>query len=194
MTTQATIPLILIPDQKERAVSLLPSQFRDDQPVIAALCSAMGEGVQTLEDLIFGLMLGSRLDAAGGALLDIWGDLVGEVRGDLSDNDYRRFVAGRVLANRSTGTPDHLIQIAQIITSDSVVREQAYYPHETIIYVFRSDAMSTAVAGRVAGMMSDSRAAGHKLQVIEYISGYLGFLDNPDQTSMPTGIMGRNIL
>ena len=194
MTTQTTIPLVLIPDQKKRAVSLLPSQFRTNQPVIEALAGAMGEGVQTLEDLIFGLMLGSRLDLATGALLDIWGDLVGEVRGDLDDEDYRKFVAARVLTNRSTGVTDDLIAIAQLITSNSVVREQSFYPREVIIYVSRSDPMSDAVSARVAVMMNDARAAGTKLQVIESIPGYLGFSTNPDSVAMPVGIMARNIL
>lgn len=193
-TPQSTVPLIYIPNQRERALSLLPSQFRDNQPIIAALMYALGEGVQTLEDAIFDLMVGTRFEAATGAVLGIWGDLVGEVRGGLNDNDYRRFIAARILVNRSSGEAEDLILIAQTITAESVVRLEAYYPAELIVYVFRSAAMSDEVVERVAAMMTEARPIGIKLQVIEAISGYLGFLDNPDSTAMPDGLLARNIL
>ena len=193
-TTQATIPLIYIPDHKDRALRMMPSQFRNDKPTMEAFVKALAEGVQTLEDIYFDIITGTRLCFATGANLDIWGDLVGEVRGDLNDIDYRRFIEARVLVNKSSGKTDDLIKIAQLITAESTVREQAFFPAEVIIYVFRSSAMSDAVAERVGVTMNDARPAGIKLQVIEAIDGYLGFSDNPDSTPMPIGLLARNIL
>jgi len=192
--TAATSPMVYIPNQRDRALSLLPSQFRDNKPVIAALMMAIGEGVQTLEDVIFDLMTGLRFDVATGASLEIWGELVGEIRGDLNDSDYRRFIAARILVNRSSGEAEDLIQIAQTITAESTVYLQAFYPAELIVYVFRQSALSDSVAERVAVMMSQVQPIGVKLQVIEAIGGYLGFSDNPNSTPMPVGLLARNIL
>lgn len=191
---QTTVPLQYIPDHRTRALTLMPSQFQEERPVLAAFMHALGEGSQTLEDVIFDLMVGTRFDAATGANLDIWGDLVGETRGALRDTDYRRFIAARILANRSSGEGDDLIEIAQLITAESTVWLEAYFPAELIITVFRESPMTDAVVDRVAAMMSEVRGIGIKLQVIEATGGYLGFSENPAASPMPIGFLARNIL
>ena len=194
--TQATNPYVYIPDFADQAVSDLPSQFRGEgKTVNEALMRALGDGVQLLEDSQFGLAVGSRIDVAAGAMLDVWGDLVGEDRGGLADIDYRRFIKARILVNRASGSADDFAEIMAIITAPSTVRVEAYYPAELILYAFRESAMSDAVVARVAAMLTDCKPIGIKLQAIEAIGSYLGFSENPGAPlPMPLGTMARNIL
>lgn len=108
--------LVYQPEQAAKLVQLLRSQDQS-KPRILALANGIGAGMQLFEDVNFDLLQTLIFETAGGALLDLWGELVGEDRGPLGDSDYRRFIAARILVNRCTATPDELIRIYALIAN-----------------------------------------------------------------------------
>lgn len=111
----ATTDLIYLPDHADRIVRLLRAQDQDKARIVA-LARGWGAGVQLLEDVNFDLLSSLVFESAIGALLDLWGAIVGEERGPLGDADYRRFISARILVNRCTSTPDELIRIYALIS------------------------------------------------------------------------------
>lgn len=103
-------------DQTSRLISLLRSQDQN-KPRILALAKGIGSGLQLFEDVNFDLLESMVFESATGAMLEMWGGLVGEERGALGDADYRRFIMARIMVNRCRCTPDELIQICALITN-----------------------------------------------------------------------------
>jgi len=158
-------------DHEGEALGELLSQFQDQPNISGLVVGLMGE-VQHLEDSCWDLRVDRLLAAAVGAQLDRFGDLVGEVRGSLTDADYRKFIAARILANLSGGNPDRLIQILRIIaapfTAGTVVeyRQVGYGPEFSL--TFTRDAHLTAdIAARVAAEMDDVYPAGVGSKLVE---------------------------
>jgi hypothetical protein len=69
---------------------------------------------QNVENAAFGVIYGRFLKYAVGSVLDELGDLVGQVRESLSDNEYRVAIGLKILANASSGTPEDILAIAAI--------------------------------------------------------------------------------
>lgn len=117
-----------VSDHEDQGVALLISQFRN-KPFIEILVRALMAQVQELEVVFFDLLVKRALDTAVGAQLDVIGRIVGQPRGTFDEDTYRTFLRGRVLVNRSSGTVDQMIELANTLLPDGasiVVRE--YYP------------------------------------------------------------------
>jgi len=97
------MPLSYFPDHRDRLFTDLLSQFRS-RPRLAALVAAIALGVQDVEDETLDALLSFRLDSAIANQLDLLAAIVGEQRGGLDDEQLRRIVLARVLANRSNGS------------------------------------------------------------------------------------------
>jgi hypothetical protein len=111
--------LLYEPDQTERLIKLIRSQDQS-KPRIRALMQGIGSGLQLFEDVNFDLLCSLVFESATGAMLEMWGGLVGEERAGLGDSDYRRFIAARILVNQCRCTPDELIQICKMATGGTV--------------------------------------------------------------------------
>jgi len=192
-TPESTTGLVYVPDHPDQAVADLLLVLR--QPRICALTRAMADGAQVMEDQLFALLVDRDLQTATGAQLDQWGELVGEQRGGLGDDDYRRFIQARIKANRSGGSTDELIAIWQLVTGPSVaVRESALYPAGLQLWTVREAAMTDDVARRVQRIMLDTaRPSGISIDLVEAISGYLGFIGNPDAFPLDIGTLARSL-
>lgn len=175
-----------IADHDAVALSRLLSQFRG-KPRFAALIRALVSGVQTLEDDADDLITLRTLDAATGASLDQYGAIVGEQRGALADDDYRRFIRARILINRSRGTPDDLAAILALLFGVDVLDNVSHYEAPPLTIVFEvvdpaGSAVSTDVARRIARCVNDARAAAHRVDVIEVYDAAAVFrFDTPGQ-------------
>lgn len=102
----------------------------------------------------------SDLSPAVGALLDQWGGIVGQPRGALpSDDVYRGFIAARPAANRSTGTRDELIEIAQI-ASGVTVHQFDTPPASYIVEWFPPTPFDSATKNELRRIMEDARPMG----------------------------------
>lgn len=162
MTTQLTY----IGDHAERAVAAALAQDRF-RPRLRALLEAMGEGAQTQEDQFFDLLVSRGLDMATGAALNQWGAIVGEQRGALGDDDYRRFIRARILANICEGTPDELLAIFALVTGPSDVRYFLHPPAGFRLQAARTAPLSDVVVRRVRRLMQSIKPAGVSMVLTE---------------------------
>ncbi len=169
--------LVFVPDHKTRARAVLLSQYQG-KPNIEALVEALALGAQMLEDQTFDVLISTTLTSASGHALDQWGALVGEVRGDLDDEDYRRFISARIKVNNSEGTTDELIEIWSLLVEPYIeIRHQNYQPATFELMVLRDSYMSDARARRVGQTMRAVKPAGIAMELVESIPGAFGFVE-----------------
>ncbi len=188
----SSIPVAFEPEHCDRILEALLFQFRD-KPRITALACALAEGVQQLEDVVWTLIADRTLQAASGASLDQWGGVVGEDRGALDDDDYRRFIQARIIANNSGGTTEELIRVFVLVTAPSTVEHVELLPMTAIFRAFREVPMSIELRGRVRRIMDAARGTGRELELIEVPTNFFGFAGNPDALGYDQGIFSRNI-
>lgn len=175
--SESTTQITLIEDHPDRAVANALAQDRcaEDSPRYVSLLAAMGEGVQLQEEQFFDLLVGRGLNLATGAALEQWGAIVGEARGGLTDDDYRRFIKARVLANTSDGTPDELLTIFALITSPSQVRYFIHPPAAFRLQTIRGELLSDDMVRRVVRMMRSVKPAGVAMVLTEAVPGSILF-------------------
>jgi hypothetical protein len=191
LDTRATTLTVHQPLHKYLAANVrLMFQLR--RPRISALVNALGQQAQRYEDAAFGYLIGILLDYAIGDQLDKWGLIVGEVRGGLRDDDYRRFINARILTNRSHGTTDELIAIAQLVTAPSRIQFTTIYPAGVCIYTFRAEAMSDQVVRRAGAMLRAAKAAGVAMELGEVVAGYFGWYGDADAEGFDFGAYSRS--
>lgn len=127
--------------------------------------------VQDLEDDVLLLRTERLLSTAVGEQLAQYGRLVGEDQGALTEAEWRRFIAARILSNLCEGTPDELITILRIIaaplTAGTDVIYQLLPPACYELTVLRDAPMGAALAVRVAEQMLALTPAGVGSQVVE---------------------------
>lgn len=194
MTTEPTglapAPIAYIPDHPARAVRRLLSQDRDaDKPRMRAFVRALGEGCQALEDQVADLIGGRSVLTATGRPLDQWGAIVGEQRGGLADDDYRRFILARIAANRCQGDAEGILLVWSLVTApSSQTRMWPLYPGWSLVVV-RSEFLSEPVRRRARRMMNDIHTMGCQMELVEALDGYVGLDGDPFMT--PTGPLAR---
>lgn len=106
---------IQISDHKQRGLGLLLSQFAD-KPRFQALVSILLDRVQEYEDLSYDYLLEQLIENAQGVHLERLGRRIGEKRGELTDDDdYRRVIKARGLANASECAIQTIIDITEIV-------------------------------------------------------------------------------
>lgn len=169
--------IIKIDDHAERAVADLLFQFKN-KPRIQALVEALAFVIQWVEDLAFDLLIETYLDVAEGYQLDQWGKIVGERRRGLSDEDYRRFISARVLANLSAGTVDDIIEVFKIVTGGDV----HYFPHYPAGFTLETTpdaSLSPALKERIKELIQSITPAGVGVEQVEALQDVFRFSD-PD--------------
>lgn len=169
---------VLIPNHGDQMVARMPQQFHRTRTL--ALIQALGVGIQCMEAEAFGVLTSTSLQVASGDALDQWGILVGERRGGLADDDFRVFIEARILVNKSNGSSDELIEIWLRITAPQIsVRLETYTLASFSMWVLRSSPMGAARARRVGAFMREVKPAGASMFLVESVTGYFGFFDDP---------------
>jgi hypothetical protein len=109
------------------ALARLGEQFKS-QPNLVAFLTAHVAPLQDIEDALQQLLLERQVDTAIGDQLDALGALVGQARAGLSDDDYRRYVRARIMANRSRAIVEDLLQVARLVLNDgdAVIRVKTW--------------------------------------------------------------------
>ena len=144
------------------------------KPTLTAFVRALGHGCQLLEDRITGRHLALTLDGASGADLDIMGRLVGELREGLGDALYRRFIAARMLANKSEGTPDQLARILSLAGEGPAWCFNFPTGCAFHLYIGRPAPLPAEVVGRLARLLRAVQPAGVGMLAVEIVTGDLG--------------------
>ena len=182
-------------DHRGLAISRLPGYLRV-QPRVKHLLRALAGGIQDVEDVIWGVLLGTILPSAVGDALDRWGNLVGEPRGSLtSDLDYRPVITARILANRCPGDLDSLIGVLSAATAPSHCIEFIELqpgPAAFKLQVTRESWMSEPRRLRVRRVLADASPGGVDARYIEGVVGGFGPVDSCGGTTF-TGPMAREI-
>ena len=167
--------LTVIGDHAERLRDRV-SKRRWWGPRIDALLGACGHVLQQHEEQKFDILSGRVLQAATGAQLEQWGELVGEERGVLRDDEYRRFIAARILANRCTGDVDGLLTVFSTVTGPHQgVRHEDFFPAGFAFWVARDRFMRQPVRRRVGRLMRTIKPGGVSMVLIEALAEGAGF-------------------
>ena len=190
--TQSERDFQLMPDVAEQFRRLLLAQDRD-KPNTLALASAIGAALQSVEDDLFNLPLATSLRLATGDALDRVGAIVGEARLGLDDGPYRRFIGAKILVNQSEGTPEELLAIFRIITGTPDCFHYDMPPGGFAMFCVRKTWMTDAERRRVRRMMSDAKAAGMAMELIEAAPGYFGFAEDSRAGAFDIGAFSRVI-
>lgn len=106
-----------ITNHTEQALARLCEQFKG-QPNIVKLLTALTGTVQDVETALWQILTERSVDNATGVHLDAIGAVVGQDRGGLIDEDYRRFIRARIATNRSRGTIGDILRISRLVLND----------------------------------------------------------------------------
>lgn len=164
------------------AVDRLPAGLYG-KPRLEAFVRALAHGCQLLEDEIAARAMALGLDTANGADLDTLGEIVGERRDGLDDEDYRRFIAARLLARKCLGTPDELVAILELVAAPCVAVHFDMFAAGFRLYFGRTLPLADEMLGRVRRFMVAVKPAGVTMLLVEYSASPLGFMANPYTTS-----------
>lgn len=146
----------------ERALDRLLSQYRE-KPNLAGWMSAFTAEVQEIEDAFFGLLLQRFLSNAVGEQLNIIGRRVGLERKGLDDVRYRVFLRAWIRANRSSGTGDDVLEVADLALQGADITFIPSYPAAFVLEVTEAlgeDALT------IASLISRARLAGVNGQLL----------------------------
>jgi hypothetical protein len=149
-----------VTDHEARGMALLSEQFKHKSAITALLKSWCAE-VQALEDEVYELQAQRTLASASGVGLDVIGALVGQPREGRTDAQYKLWIAGRILVNKSRGKAPQLIAIARKLCNGPV-RFKDYYPAGFMIFSEAPIAGSDGV--EIAKLLKIAKAAGVSMQ------------------------------
>jgi hypothetical protein len=176
-----------IPDHADRAVALLGSSFRT--PGFEALVRACVAPVQVMEDFCAAVYTGLNVDSATGYALELLGALVGEQRGTLADDEYRRLVKAKARALRSTGAVVDALAVANLaLAPDGGARVVELPPcyYEVTLPADPSREFSAEMRVRVRRVLELARPAGWGAQYIYHVANPFAF-DGPPELGWDEG-------
>lgn len=131
-----------------------------EKPRLDALICIFIDQVQLIEDALWQLQTMRTIEAAEGVQLDGIGDIVGQERQGLSDDDYRPLLRARVQANRSEGTGPDIIAVASAAMNDpgaGEIRFESLPPASFELRITNQLAFDESILNR---LIQDSRAGG----------------------------------
>lgn len=119
--------IVRIEDHSGDALKRLIDQW-SASPRYQDLIRSIVDPCQAIEDNLIALLNLRSVETATGQQLDNLGEIVGQPRDGRTDEEYRLWIHARILANRSTGTPDDSIEIMKLIASEATTTLIEYYP------------------------------------------------------------------
>ncbi len=161
-------------DHVRIGLSRLCLQFRSAAPMeepanrtnMEKLLAALLAPFNDLELALQQLLLLRSIYVATGVQLDAIGKLVGQVRGALVDEDYRRFLFARIATNRAIGKRRNQIQIAKLVLNNSAARVVVETQgNATAVIRIENLAVSDGLATILIGFLRLTAAAGVRLEL-----------------------------
>ncbi len=139
-----------------------------DENNITKFLSAIMASVQDVEDALQQLLTERAVDTAVGVQLDALGRIVGQERGAMSDDDYRRHVRARIAANNSEGLIRDILDVATlVIYDDDATFEIDVQGVATYVLRVNDVATTDAIGNILHAFLVDATAAGVR-PVLEY--------------------------
>lgn len=93
---------------RDLLAKIVPAQYRED-PIFMAIVNTIGKELDLVVQAIQEEALISDLDSCSGVLLDLWGELCCEPRGNKNDAEYKKILK-LVFQNPISGTPDEIMR------------------------------------------------------------------------------------
>ena len=140
------------------------------RPNFKAFLTAFGESFNGLEVALTDL-LNKGISYKSGHALEQVGALVGQPRGGLSDDVYRRHIRAKIKTNRSNGNAEDLIRIVDLIAYDDALRIVVTpHRHASLIIELRDSPVADATADTAIAFLK--RAKGDGVRLILHSSAY----------------------
>lgn len=194
MSGRGDFELLRNDDVAASLIDRLPAGLYE-KPRLRAFLSAIGHGMQLVEDEIADRGLAMALATANGTDLDTLGRIVGEARLGLDDEDYRRFIAARLLARKCLGTPDELVSIAELVAAPCTAVHFDMFPAGFRLFFGRSIPLTDEMVGRVTRFLVSVKPAGVTMWLVEYTGSPIGFEAVPHTTpaTFASGALARQL-
>jgi hypothetical protein len=139
---------------------------RRKKPQIKHALDSFNQQTQALEDAIYQLLTERQLNTAIGEQLEGIGEIVGQPRNGLSDDDYRRTLKARVSANNSEGRIEDLIKVTRGIVNDASlsINPEQQFPASVLVRV-EGGLIAGATADLAIEFLRDTRSGGVQIQL-----------------------------
>jgi hypothetical protein len=116
------------------ALSRLLFQYKNAINFQNLITATEGEQIQDLEDSIFSLIGRLDIDNQSGIQLDNIGDIVGQDRQGLTDEEYKIFLKAKAAVNVSEGDAERLISVWKLLMGANIVELREVFPAEVDLY------------------------------------------------------------
>lgn len=127
----------------DEAESLMLYQFSTSQK-LKALTRALVKPFHDADNEIAKIRNGYCISQASGATLDIIGDIVGQPRGGMNDEDYRPWIKVAICLNHSAGSAENVFSILNILFGKKPpISMEEYPPGDVIVTFFEYPKFST---------------------------------------------------
>jgi hypothetical protein len=166
-------------------IERLITQFRK-QPKLVAILTSWLESVQDLEGVFWDIHQIRDIDQATGVNLDTLGKIVGQLRGTLTDAQYRTWLKARILANRSRCTPDEILEILLTIEPNAELGIIESYPAGYVITAF--GVTDDDPLGEIMSAVKPAGVSGELWTTTEPVAGLFEFADNAIVTDVAKGL------
>jgi hypothetical protein len=130
-------------------------QYRGQQPRIQAFLETYLDELQSAEDVTYDVLVGMWPLTAIGVQLDNLGDIVGQDRGGLVDEEYRLFILGRIFVNKGDGQWPQFFELMDILGYTETMVGYEFWP---ACFEFASTSMS--YADTVGDLLFDLKGGG----------------------------------
>lgn len=132
--------------------------FREKADLLSFM-TALTDETQALENAFFQLFTGFNVNTAVGTQLDAIGAVVGVSRNGATDTVYRIRVRARIMINLSSGTPNQILRMVNLLTPDGTASKfRPFYPAS--FEVETTGPLSTSDAKEIGSALIEMTPAG----------------------------------
>jgi len=142
-------------DHVTRGVERLIERYR--LPRTSALLASWLTEAQAVEDAFWQLLTERHVAVATGETLDILGRIVGQPRDGRDDATYRLWISARVMVQRSSGTTEEILAIANKLVGGAEVVMREYYPAS---FILNMGGLDVHTGLEIAQLLMLAKAAG----------------------------------
>lgn len=136
------------------------AQYIKGKPNMEAILDALRVQAVELSDALTDLRFDRLITTAVGEQLDVLGEIVGAARESDTDEPYRLRIKAQVLVNRSSGTPEEIYAIFDLIKPALATMEiEDWFPAAFVLHLFEAE-LTDAEAARFGRIFRAARAGG----------------------------------
>jgi len=88
----------------------------------------IGTQIQDIENKVRVLYFRYSIEYSSGKMLDNIGEIIGQSRKGMDDENYRKFIRAKIGLNSSEGNIDHIIKVWKLLTGTDNVELQEIFP------------------------------------------------------------------